>query len=120
MNTSYPSTGSRVNPSMGQHIAHHARMDLRRMLASNLIRLRERAGLSQNALAKRCPGISQSTISRIELMETSTEIDTIEALAKGLRVSVLQLLSEDTSALLPLSAQEERVIYQIREMTKNT
>lgn len=91
-------------------------MNVRKTLSQNLIRLRERAGLSQNALAKRCKGMSQSTISRIEAMEVAADVETVTTIAAALGVSLWQLLSEGTHTMMPLTAKEEELIYQVRAM----
>lgn len=91
-------------------------MNAKATLAKNLIRLRERAGLSQNALAKRCQGIAQSTISRIEAMEVAADVETVNTIASALGVSLWQLLSEGKTSLYPLSVKEETLIYQVRSM----
>lgn len=91
-------------------------MNVRQTLSQNLIRLRERAGLSQNALAKRCKGMSQSTISRIEAMDVAADVETVTTIAEALGVSLWQLLSEGTHTMMPLTAREEELIYQVRAM----
>ncbi len=52
---------------------------------------REKAKLSQSALAKRC-GVTQSIISRIELGKMRAGTDLAERLAKTLRLSELVIL----------------------------
>jgi len=52
---------------------------------------RERARLSQGALAKKA-GIAQSTLSYIEKGEKSPTMDTVVAICEGLSISVLELL----------------------------
>lgn len=93
-------------------------MNVRKTLSQNLIRLRERAGLSQNALAKRCKGMSQSTISRIEAMDVAADVETVTTIATALGVSLWQLLSEGTHTMMPLTAKEEALIYQVRSMNE--
>ena len=59
---------------------------------------REALGLSQKELAKKC-SILQSTLSRIEIGETSVDIGQLRTLAKGLETSVKKMLEEiETSA----------------------
>ncbi|MEX1308228.1 MAG: helix-turn-helix transcriptional regulator [Eubacteriales bacterium] len=55
---------------------------------------RERANLSQGALAKKA-NIAQSTLSYIEKGEKSPTMDTVTAICKGLNISVLELLVID-------------------------
>lgn len=64
----------------------------RRKLAEKLLQLRERAGLSQAALARKA-GIGVATYQRIEQCQPSSNpgLDVLEALAKALKVEFVEL-----------------------------
>lgn len=62
-------------------------------LGARIARARERAGLSQEAVAE-LVGLTQSAISRIEAGERSVESLELARVAKALRISVLDLLEE--------------------------
>src|SRR5215217_5005903 len=66
-------------------------------LATRIARAREKAGLSQGALAE-LMGLAQSAISRIEAGERTIESLELARLAKALDISVLDLLEEDPLA----------------------
>ena len=65
--------------------------------------LRDRAGLSQEALAKRAK-LSSATISRIELGQSSPNLDTMVALANALGLTVTGLLIDITDEAAELAA----------------
>lgn len=103
MNTLYPDSGS--NASVSEHPAtcgdsedNDGMPKLRETLAKNLKRLMDAssdAKLQEDLEAR--PGVSQSTISRILLCQAATNVDVLEALARGLRVQPWELLV-DTKA----------------------
>ena len=65
------------------------------VLAVRLRAARERASLSQQVLATRA-GISMSTLSRIESGEDA-KLSILTAIAEALGVTVIDLISEETS-----------------------
>jgi transcriptional regulator with XRE-family HTH domain len=66
-------------------------MELRRILAANVVRLRRAKGLSQEALAWEA-GVSRSYMAKIEGGQTSTGLDVIAKLAAVLGVEPMELL----------------------------
>jgi transcriptional regulator with XRE-family HTH domain len=70
---------------------------LGQIVAENLRAVRTGQKLSQETLAKKS-GLSVSYISMLERGERTPPLDTLEALAKGLSVSPLDLLKEGGTA----------------------
>ncbi len=70
-------------------------MTLDRILARNLRAVRSKQKLSQGTVAKRC-GISVSYVSMLERGQRMAPLETVEGLAKALRVSPLSLLGART------------------------
>jgi transcriptional regulator with XRE-family HTH domain len=66
-------------------------MSLRRVLASNLRRLRAERGLSQEELAHRA-GLNRNYVGMLEREENAATIDTLERLAAVLDVPASELL----------------------------
>jgi transcriptional regulator with XRE-family HTH domain len=66
-------------------------MELRRIVATNLRRLRREKGLSQEELADRA-GLNRNYIGMIEREENAPTVDTLEALAKALGVNPVRFL----------------------------
>ncbi len=66
-------------------------MDLLTRFASNVRRLRSKKGLSQKALADNV-GISVSYVSMLERGQRSPPLETIERMARALRVTPAALL----------------------------
>ena len=66
-------------------------MDIREILAANLRRLRQAAGLSQEELAHRAE-IDRTYISSLERSVYSASIEGVDRLAKGLGVEASDLL----------------------------
>jgi transcriptional regulator with XRE-family HTH domain len=66
-------------------------MELRRILATNVVRLRRARSLSQEALAWEA-GVSRSYMAKIETGKTSTGLDIIGKLAAILGVEPMELL----------------------------
>ena len=52
-------------------------------IVSSMIRRRQELGISQRALAKRC-GIPQSSVARIETLQTTPKLDTLVKLMQAL------------------------------------
>lgn len=66
-------------------------MEIRETLATNLRRLRQAAGLSQEELAHRAD-IDRTYISSIERQQYAASIEVVDRLAKGLGVEASELL----------------------------
>jgi transcriptional regulator with XRE-family HTH domain len=60
-------------------------MELRRIVAQNLRRLRQHRGLTQEALAD-LAGLNRNFVGMIEREENAPTVDTLEVLAKALEV----------------------------------
>jgi transcriptional regulator with XRE-family HTH domain len=71
-------------------------MSLSKTVAQNLYSARTSRKLSQAALAK-AAGVSVSYISMLERGQRSPPLETLEAVAKALRVSPLSLMAEPSS-----------------------
>ena len=67
------------------------RADIQRALGRNLRQARERAELTQEAVAERS-GVHPTEVSRIETGKRNPRIATVEALAEAVGVSVSDLL----------------------------
>ena len=67
------------------------RADIQRALGRNLRQARERAELTQEAVAERS-GVHPTEVSRIEAGKRDPRIATVEALAEAVGVSVSDLL----------------------------
>jgi transcriptional regulator with XRE-family HTH domain len=65
--------------------------EVRQQFAANLRRHRDRAGLSQEALADIC-NLHRTEISLLERCKRSPRLETVVILARGLHVSPLDLL----------------------------
>lgn len=70
-------------------------------------RLREDAGLSQSALARRV-GVSQSAVSQMESGERSPSYGMLVQLADALRVSIAYLVGAEVEELSPLEEKHFR------------
>jgi transcriptional regulator with XRE-family HTH domain len=68
-------------------------MEIRDILANNLKRLRADRGISQEELADRA-GIDRTYVSSLERSIYAAGIDLVDKLAKGLDVTVAELLTE--------------------------
>ena len=75
-------------------------MEIQEILAANLRRHRQAAGLSQEELAHRAD-IDRTYISALERCVYSASIDVVDRLAKGLGINASDLL-------LPLKASESQ------------
>ena len=67
-------------------------MKLRRTVARNLRRLRQKRGLSQEELADRA-GPNRNYVGMIEREENAPTVDALEQLAKALDINAAELLS---------------------------
>jgi transcriptional regulator with XRE-family HTH domain len=67
--------------------------EVRRRFADNLRLLRERAGISQEALAKACD-LHRTEVSLLERCQRSPRLDTMIIIAEGLRLGSLAELVE--------------------------
>lgn len=56
-------------------------------IVSSIIRRRQELGISQRALAKQC-GIPQSSVARIETLETTPRLDTLVKLMQALHLKL--------------------------------
>jgi transcriptional regulator with XRE-family HTH domain len=72
-------------------------MSLTKIVAQNLYARRTQRKLSQADIAK-ATGVSVSYISMLERSQRSPPLETLEAVAKALRVSPLSLVAEPSSA----------------------
>ncbi len=70
-------------------------MELRRIVAQNLRRLRQDRGLSQEELAGQAE-LNRNYVGMIEREENAPTVDTLEALAKVLKVAPEELLKRQT------------------------
>ena len=66
-------------------------MTLRRIVARNLRRLRQERGLTQEELADLAE-LNRNYIGMVERQENAATVDTLEALAKALRVDAVEFL----------------------------
>jgi transcriptional regulator with XRE-family HTH domain len=67
-------------------------MKLRRTVARNLRRLRQKHGLSQEELADRA-GLNRNYVGMIEREENAPTVDALEQIAKALDINALELFS---------------------------
>ena len=67
-------------------------MKLRRTVARNLRRFRQKRGLSQEELADRA-GLNRNYVGMIEREENAPTVDALEQLAKALDINAAELLS---------------------------
>jgi transcriptional regulator with XRE-family HTH domain len=67
-------------------------MKLRRTVARNLRRLRQKRGLSQEELADRA-GLNRNYVGMIEREENAPTVDALEQIAKALDINAVELLS---------------------------
>jgi transcriptional regulator with XRE-family HTH domain len=67
-------------------------MKLRRTVARNLRRLRQKRGLSQEELADRA-GLNRNYVGMIEREENAPTVDALEQLAKALDINAAELFS---------------------------
>ncbi len=67
-------------------------------IASNLVKLRKKHGLSQEELAERI-GVSRQAVSKWERAESSPDTDNLIALAKTYKLSLDEMINYDGSKL---------------------
>ena len=67
-------------------------MKLRRTVARNLRRLRQKRGLSQEELADRA-GLNRNYVGMIEREENAPTVDALEQIAKALNINAMELFS---------------------------
>ncbi|HTF78906.1 MAG TPA: helix-turn-helix transcriptional regulator [Bradyrhizobium sp.] len=67
-------------------------MKLRRTVARNLRRLRQKHGLSQEELADRA-GLNRNYVGMIEREENAPTVDALEQIAKALDINAVELFS---------------------------
>ena len=65
----------------------------RRLLAANLLRIREDLGLSQERFAEKL-GFHRTYISSVERCQRNVSIDNLDKIAKALRLRAADLLAE--------------------------
>ena len=70
-------------------------MELRRIVAQNLRRLRQDRGLSQEELAGQA-GLNRNYVGMIEREENAPTVDTLEVLAKVLKVEAQEFLKRSS------------------------
>ncbi|EDX72948.1 hypothetical protein MC7420_2566 [Coleofasciculus chthonoplastes PCC 7420] len=70
-------------------------MGLNQVVASNLRKLRQEIGISQEELAGKC-GLHRTYVGAIERSERNITLQTLEKLAVSLGVSPLDLLKENS------------------------
>jgi len=69
--------------------------DIHAILAANVKKYRQQAGLSQEKLSELC-GLHYSYVGRLERNTGNPELSTVTRLAQQLRVTVIDLLSPTT------------------------
>ncbi|MEP3073825.1 helix-turn-helix transcriptional regulator [Maricaulis sp.] len=69
-------------------------MTIREVLAANLRRYRQSAGLSQEELAHRA-GIDRTYVSALERCQYAASIDVVDGLARALAVQAYMLVKDD-------------------------
>lgn len=85
-----------VGLSVGQNPPVDGAVDVRKRAGDRLRTLRERLGLSQEALGKAAGGVDKETVNRIELGRNTT-IDSIGKLANHFGVTLADLFDEEES-----------------------
>lgn len=85
--------GKRHNPLSVVPMEGHHPLELRRIFASNLRRLRSECGMSQEALAA-AAAIDRTYVSLLEREVYSASLDMVAKLAAALKVSPAALLEE--------------------------
>jgi len=71
-------------------------LGLNQVVASNLRKLRQEIGISQEELAEKC-GLHRTYVGAIERSERNITLQTLEKLAVSLGVSPLDLLKENSN-----------------------
>ena len=70
-------------------------MKLRRIVAQNLRRLRQDRGLTQEELAD-LAGLNRNYVGMVEREENAPTVDTLEVLAKALKIEAATLLARNS------------------------
>lgn len=84
-------------------------------VAARIAALREAAGYSQNALAKRA-GIAQSTQREIELGSNSPNVITLAKICDALGITLSEFFSEETKADSPVTTRAAHLSGGAREL----
>ena len=88
-------------------------MDLKKIIGTNIIRIRRIENLNQTALAKKID-ISRKQLCKIERGETYPTADTIQRIADGLAVPVKELFTDPDTALdLDLYTHRQRALEKL-------
>ena len=88
-------------------------MDLKKIIGTNIIRIRRIENLNQTALAKKID-ISRKQLCKIERGETYPTADTIQRIADGLAVPVKELFTDPDTALdLDLYTHSQRALEKL-------
>ena len=85
-------------------------------------KLREKAGLSQNQLAKSA-GVSQAALSKIESEEKNPSVETVFLLAAALDCTVSELLGEKPEGVTFLTDRQRQLLeifQQLNDAGKNS
>ena len=72
------------------------KMTAREVFATNMLRRRKAAGLSQETLADEC-GLHRTYIGSVERFERNISIDNMEAIASALKCGLRELLTPEES-----------------------
>ena len=73
-----------------------SRRTARQVFAANMRRLRNKAGLSQEALADLC-GLHRTYVGSVERSERNISIDNLEAIARVLQCPLATLVTDEES-----------------------
>lgn len=76
---------------------NRSKMTAREVFATNMLRHRKAAGLSQEALADVC-GLHRTYIGSVERFERNISIDNMEAIATALKCGLRELLTPEESS----------------------
>jgi transcriptional regulator with XRE-family HTH domain len=107
---------SSEDTATGKGVSVATRSSARKILATNLKRLRKAAGISQAGLAERA-GCSPTMIGNIEIMKRFPSAESLDKLAKALGVPVYELFMEESPAIaraLDKSEVRERLAMDLR------
>lgn len=75
-------------------------METLKLLGARIRKLRTERGISQEELAFLC-GTNQGHIGRIERAENNTTLDVVDSIARGLGISISELLNFEKEPELP-------------------
>jgi transcriptional regulator with XRE-family HTH domain len=85
------------------------------LLGARLRRVREAAGISQQALADRA-GSTAATISRFENGDLMPTVTTVATLARALGVPLAQMFDFESASADPADAEEATLLEQFRRL----